>query len=185
MNDLTVPGTVSRSRIWLGNLTKYVKICCVIKPLQFLFYGKCCSQKMQHLRSLPEHTVGHDLAKLLDDKGLKLIPGFEKHDLNHLILDYDMTPEEELCLQAYLIGNGHWQLQCFLFLSSSVLLPGLWTTLWAHFCLGRRNESLSSLTLEDCMERQTEQVRRQYLRPRRRTVSSVHESQIRFALSTS
>ena len=37
---------------------------------------------------------------MLDEKGLKLIPGFERHDLNHLILGYGMEPEEELCMQA-------------------------------------------------------------------------------------
>jgi hypothetical protein len=99
---------------------------------------------------------------MLDSKGLKLIPGFAKHDLDHLILGYGMDPEEELCMQAYLIGNGRWQLQCFLFLSSAVLLPGLWGTLCAHYNIGKRSEPLSSLTLDDCLDQITDQLRRQY-----------------------
>ena len=153
---------ISLLRATLGSVTKYIKICCVVKPLQFLVARASCRQKLEHLRSLPDHTVGNDLAKMLDSRGLKLIPGFAKHDLNHLILEYDMTPEEELCMQAYLLGNGHWQLQCLLFASSAVLLPGLWSTLWDHYNLGRRSESISPLKLDDCLDRNTEQVRRQY-----------------------
>ena len=153
---------ISRTRKFLGNVTKYIKICCVIKPLQLLVARNCCSQKMAYMRSLPAHTVGHDLAHMLDSRGLKLIPGFAKHDLDHLILGYGMDPEEELCMQAYLIGNGRRQLQVFLFLSSAVLLPGLWGTLWAHYQLGRQSPALTSLTLDGCLTQKTDQLRRQY-----------------------
>ena len=153
---------ISRTRKFLGNVTKYIKICCVIKPLQLLVARNCCSQKMAYMRSLPAHTVGHDLAHMLDSRGLKLIPGFAKHDLDHLILGYGMDPEEELCMQAYLIGNGRWQLQVFLFLSSAVLLPGLWGTLWAHYQLGRQSPALTSLTFDGCLTQNTDQLRRQY-----------------------
>ncbi len=153
---------ISRMRTFLGNVTKYIKICCVIKPLQFLVSRHSCSQKMAYLRSLPTHTVGHDLAQMLDSRGLKPIPGFAKHDFDHLILGYDMDPEEELCMQAYLIGNGRWQLQVFLFLSSAVLLPGLWVTLWAHYKVGRQSPALTSLTLDGCLTQNTDQLRQQY-----------------------
>ena len=129
---------------------------------------------MAYMRSLPVHTVGHDLAHILDSKGLKLIPGFAKHDLDHLILGYGMDPEEELCMQAYLIGNGRWQLQCFLFLSSAVLLPGLWGTLFAHYNLGKQSEPLSSLTLDACLEQRTDQLRRKYAPSRMNFTASVN-----------
>lgn len=153
---------ISRTRKLLGAVTKYIKICCVIKPLQFLVARNCCSQKMAYLRSLPACTIGHDLARMLDSKGLTLIPGFAKHDLDHLILGYGMDPEEELCMQAYLIGNGRWQLQVFLFLSSAVLLPGLWATLWAHYNSGRKSPTVTSLTFDDCLTQDTDQLRQKY-----------------------
>ena len=67
---------ISRTRKFLGNVTKYIKICCVIKPLQLLVARNCCSQKMAYMRSLPAHTVGHDLAHMLDSRGLKANPRF-------------------------------------------------------------------------------------------------------------
>lgn len=153
---------ISRTRKFLGNVTRYIKICCVIKPLQHLVARNCCSQKMAYMRSLPANTVGHDLAHMLDSNGLKLIPGFAKHDLDHLILGYGMEPEEELCMQAYLIGNGRWQLQVFLFLSSAILLPGLWGALWTHYKLGRQSPVLTPLAFDDCLTQSTDQLQRKY-----------------------
>jgi hypothetical protein len=162
MSTRSINHNISGTRRFLGNVTKYIKICCVIKPLQLLVARNCCSQKMAYMRSLPAHTVGHDLAHMLDSRGLKLIPGFAKHDLDHLILGYDMDPEEELCMQAYLIGNGRWQLQVFLFFSSAILLPGLWRMLWAHYKLGKRSPALTSLKVDDCLTQNTDQLRRRY-----------------------
>ncbi len=139
---------------WIANTKDYL----VVRPLQMLFPRERYEKKLQHMRSLPDHTVGNDLARMLDEKGLKLIPGFERHDLNHLILGYGMEPEEELCMQAYLVGNGYYKLHCCLFLSSGLLLPGLWKTLFAHYLLGKRSESLSSLALAECMSERTEFV---------------------------
>jgi hypothetical protein len=153
---------VNLLRVFLGNLTQFIKICCVIKPLQLLVARNSCRQKMAYMRSLPVNTVGHDLAQMLDSKGLKLVPGFSKHDLDHLILGYGISAEEELCMQAYVIGNGRCQIQCLLFLSSAVLIPGLWSTLWAHYKLGRNSVPLSALVLDDCLEQETEQLRRKY-----------------------
>ncbi len=99
---------------------------------------------------------------MLDEKGLKLIPGFERHDLNHLVHGYGMEPVEVLCMQAYLVGNGYYKLHCCLFLSSGLLLPCLWKTLFAHYKLGKRSESLSSLTPAECMTERTEFVIRKY-----------------------
>jgi hypothetical protein len=149
-------------RLLIGRLIANTKDYLVVRPLQLLFPRERYEQQLQRMRSLPDHTVGNDLARMLDEKGLKLIPGFERHDLCHLVLGYGMEPEEELCMQAYLVGNGYYKLHCCLFLSSSLLLPCLWKTLFAHYQLGKRSESLSSLSLEACMTDRTEFVIRKY-----------------------
>ena len=162
MHDLQTNHHRSKLRVLIGKLISNTKDYLVVRPLQILFTRKRYARKLQLLRSLPDHTVGNDLARMLDAKGMKLIPGFERHDLNHLILGYGMEPEEELCMQAYLVGNGYYKLHCCLFLSSGLLLPCLWKTLFAHDQLGKRNESLSSLSLEECMTDRTEFVIRKY-----------------------
>lgn len=93
MSKRSTNPSISCMRKFLGSVSKYIKICCVIKPLQILVARNRCNEKMAYMRSLPAHTVGHDLAHMLDSKGLKLVPGFYKHDLDHLILGYGMDPE--------------------------------------------------------------------------------------------
>ena len=162
MHELQTNYHPSMLRMLTGKLIANTKDYLVVRPLQILFPKRRYEQKLQLLRSLPSNTVGNDLARMLDEKRLKLIPGFERHDLNHLILGYGMEPEEELCMQAYLVGNGYYKLHCCLFLSSAVLLPCLWKTLVVHYKLGKRSESLSSLALAECMTERTESVIRKY-----------------------
>ena len=139
-----------------------VKTYGVIKPLQFLYPSEPYDRKLAYMRSLPPKTIGYDLAKMLDEKGLKLIPNFENHDLNHLVLNYGMDTESELCMQAYLLGNGNMKGYCILFLSSGLLLPNLWKTLYIHFKKGQRNPSISTLSFENCLEEETHLIRKQY-----------------------
>ena len=162
MHPLRTVHRASTLRILIGKLIANTKDFLVVRLLQMLCPRSRYEQKLQRLRLMPDHTVGNDLARMLDAKGLKLIPGFERHDLNHLILGYGMEPEEELCMQAYLVGNGYYKLHCCLFLSSAVLLPCLWKTLFAHYKLGKQSESLSSLSLQECMTERTELVIRKY-----------------------
>lgn len=155
--------TKMSSIAWMiGKLIENVKIYTVVKPLQFLYSSEPYEQKMQLMRSLPAGTVGHDLAKMLDGKKLGLIPGFENHDLNHLILGFGMEPDEELNMQAYLIGNGYRKLHCFLFFSSGLLLPGLWKSFYREFRRGRRTVSITQLTLDSCMSDNTEELKAFY-----------------------
>lgn len=98
MQELQTDHHSSLLRMLTGKLIANTKDYLVVRPLQILFPKWRYEHKLQLLRSLPNNTVGNDLAKMLDEKRLKLVPGFERHDLNHLILGYGMEPEEELCM---------------------------------------------------------------------------------------
>ncbi len=174
MHELATNHHSNKLRIFTGKLIANTKDYLVVRPMQILFSSKRYEQKLQRMRSLPDHTVGNDLARMLDEKGLKLIPGFERHDLNHLILGYGMGPEEELCMQAYLVGNGYYRFHCCLFLSSGLLLPCLWKTLFAHYKLGKQSKSVSSLSLAECMTERTEFVIRTYRNVAASEICPVH-----------
>ena len=149
-------------RPYAGLLIENLKTWLVVKPLQFICSKKPLEDRLAAMREMPEGSVGKDLVTMLDAKGLKLIPGFQNHDLNHLVLGYGMESEEELCMQAYLIGNRYYQWQCFIFLSSAVILPWLWPTLLEHFRLGRQNVSVNELEFEDCLFESTAIMQQRY-----------------------
>jgi ubiquinone biosynthesis protein Coq4 len=35
------------------------------------------------------------------------LPYYAKHDIKHVLLGYDTTAEGEVCLQTFMLGNGH------------------------------------------------------------------------------
>jgi len=59
------------------------------------------------LYNFPDHSLGKDLVIYLKEKGLKLLPYYAKHDIKHILLNYDTTGEGEVCLQSFMLGNGH------------------------------------------------------------------------------
>lgn len=59
------------------------------------------------LLAFPAGTLGYDLAHFLHRKNLKLLPHYAKHDIKHILLQYDTTDEGEVCLQCFMLGNGH------------------------------------------------------------------------------
>lgn len=138
----------------------------VIKPLQFLLGGTYYQQKLADMRDLPVHTVGFELAQMLDQHQLELIPKFEEHDLKHLILGYGMSTEEELGMQAYLLGNGSRKASCILFLSSALLLPGLWKYLYLEYKKGQSKVSIKRLSLYRCMHEPLSVIQKKYTKDR-------------------
>jgi ubiquinone biosynthesis protein Coq4 len=61
----------------------------------------------EQLQALPAGTLGYDLVHFLHRKNLKLLPHYAKHDIKHILLQYDTTGEGEVCLQCFMLGNGH------------------------------------------------------------------------------
>lgn len=58
------------------------------------------------LLQFPPGSLGRHLGHFLETNGLNMIPGFENHDVFHVLLDYGLSAPEEVALQWCLIGNG-------------------------------------------------------------------------------
>ncbi len=61
----------------------------------------------EELSTFPVGTVGYDLYHFLHVKELYLLPHYARHDIKHILLNYDTTGEGEVCLQCFMLGNGH------------------------------------------------------------------------------
>ena len=59
------------------------------------------------LKNFAANTMGKDLINFLEAKQLHLLPYYAKHDIKHILLEYDTTDEGEVCLQCFMLGNGH------------------------------------------------------------------------------
>lgn len=59
------------------------------------------------LHQMPAGTLGNDLVCFLEARDLQLLPYYAKHDIKHILLQYNTTDDGEVCLQCFMLGNGH------------------------------------------------------------------------------
>lgn len=121
-------------------------------------------QKNEWLRNLPPGTLGADIVRCLDENRVKLVPGFESHDLKHVLLGYEMTPVDEIRLQAFMIGNGNYSSVSFAILILGIfLLPDEWQTLYRDFKKGRKSLPIRTWTIEQYAHHNTLDLRKHIL----------------------
>lgn len=117
-------------------------------------------EKADSLKNLPEGTLGRDIANCLDDNKLNLVAGFESHDLKHVLLDYKMTPLDEIRMQAFMLGNGNYTFPCFaILIFGMVLLPNRWMLFYEDFQKGRKVMPISKWTIEEYGMKETAYLR--------------------------
>lgn len=61
---------------------------------------------IKELEKMPSGTVGRDLAEFTKIKGIQLLKDYERHDMKHLLLGFDVTEKDEICMQSFMLGNG-------------------------------------------------------------------------------
>ena len=125
---------------------------------------KVYEDKVNALRDFAAGTLGKDVAGCLDKNNLKLVPGYESHDLKHVLLDYKMTPVDEIRMQAFMIGNGNISIPSIaIFIYGFLLLPHKWNQFFEDFKLGLFSTSIKTWTMQHFADRQTKELREQVL----------------------
>jgi hypothetical protein len=104
--------------------------------------------------------LGKDIASCLKRNNLRLVPGYESHDLKHVLLGFAMTPVHEIRLQAFMLGNGNQTIpSLIIFIFGALLLPDLWYTFYQDFKNGFQAKPISSWSIEDFANCQTSTLR--------------------------
>lgn len=117
-------------------------------------------QKTEELSKLPEGTLGKDIANCLQENKLRLVPNYESHDLKHVLLDFKMTPVDEIRMQAFMIGNGNYSIPSFaIFIFGAILLPDLWKTFLIDYKKGKNSKPIKTWTIEDYAHYKTSTLR--------------------------
>ena len=117
-------------------------------------------QKAGELLKLPDGTLGKDIADCLWKNDLRLVPKYESHDLKHILLEFKMTPVDEIRMQAFMLGNGNYSIPSLaIFIFGALFLPDLWTTFYKDFTKGQNSKPISTWTIEDYAHCQTATLR--------------------------
>ena len=99
---------------------------------------------IENLQQFPEQTLGKELANFLRKRNLPLLPYYARHDIKHLLLEYDTTDEGEVCLQCFMLGNRHISFP----VAATVLygfftMPEYWRRFRKAFLRGRKAQPIS------------------------------------------
>ncbi len=123
-------------------------------------------QKVSELRNLESGMLGKEIADCLDIHKLTLVPNYESHDLKHVLLNYKMTAEHEIRMQAFMLGNGNYTIPCFAILGfGAILLPDLWSTFYQDYKKGRKSIPISSWKIEDYAKSNINELRLKLNKP--------------------
>ncbi len=139
--------------VWLTHSLALPILKLVRKPERFPY-------SRAQLNNFPLGTIGKDLADFLDTKDLQLLPYYARHDMKHILLDYDTTDEGEGCLQCFMLGNGHISfpvlatvLYCF------VTMPEYWHHFVAAYKRGKRSNKIANLQWFAILKKPTEELK--------------------------
>ena len=106
-------------------------------------------KKVDKLNELEKGTLGKDIAECLLKNKLRLVPGYESHDLKHVLLDYKMNPVDEIRMQAFMLGNGNISIPSLaIFLYGFLLLPNKWRIFYKDYKRGLASQPIKHWQIE-------------------------------------
>ena len=141
---------------WRSEVLVYLTHQMALPVLRLIRKPEIFPYTIGELGKFPEGTLGKDLALFLENKDLELLPYYARHDMKHILLDYDTTDEGEGCLQCFMLGNGH---QSFPVLATVlyglVTMPEHWSSFRRAFSRGRKCEAIGKWKWFDLLKQRT------------------------------
>ncbi len=97
------------------------------------------------LKKMPDGSLGNDLALFLQQRDLELLPYYAKHDIKHILLQYDTTDEGEVCLQCFMLGNGHFSFPVMAtVLFGFATMPEYWSSFTKAYRRGQKSIAIKN-----------------------------------------
>ncbi len=114
----------------------------------------------ESLKMFADGTLGKDLYYFLEKRELPLLPHYARHDLKHVLLNYDTTDEGEVCLQSFMLGNGRVSFPVIAtVIYGFVTMPEYWKKMISAFKQGRKSSAVHGWIWNDVVFEQTHQLR--------------------------
>jgi hypothetical protein len=136
-----------------------------VSIIEFFSKMQPYEQKVSKLRNLENETLGKEIAECLDNHNLTFVPKYESHDLKHVLVNYQMTAEDEIRMQAFMVGNGNYSIPSFaILIFGAILLPDLWRTFYSDFKKGKKYIGISEWTIEKYATRNLTELRAELLK---------------------
>ena len=116
---------------------------------------------MEELQLLPDGTLGNDLYQFLEKRRLPLLKHYARHDIKHVLLQYDTTDEGEASLQCFMLGNGRISFPVVAtVIFGIVTMPEYWKQMQLAFRKGRGCLPFHGWSWNDLVSVQTLELRK-------------------------
>ena len=117
---------------------------------------------VETLQQFPANTLGFDLVNFLHRKELQLLPYYARHDIKHILLQYDTTEEGEVCLQCFMLGNGHVSFPVVAtVLYGFFTMPEYWTGFKKAYRRGKKCSPIRNWKWFEILDQKTEDLKHQ------------------------
>lgn len=116
----------------------------------------------QELMHFPDGSLGKNLVEFLEAKQLELLPYYARHDIKHILLEYDTTDEGEACLQCFMLGNGHVSFPVVAtVLYGWVTMPEYWPSFRKAYNRGKQCQAIANWKWFDILHEPTIRLQQQ------------------------
>lgn len=117
---------------------------------------------IEELTALPPQTIGYALGMHMRRNKIEFIPGFESHDIKHMLSGYSIEVSGEIKLAAFELGNGICSPTNFLVLLFGIFVaPDCWVQIIKAFRKGRNTEKFENLSSVAFLLRNLSEVRKE------------------------
>jgi hypothetical protein len=107
----------------------------------------------KELQNFPTGTLGNDLVNFVEEKNIQLLPYYARHDIKHILLQYDTTDNGEVCLQCFMLGNGHVSFPVIAtVIYGYITMPEFWSNFKAAYKRGKGCNPISDWAWFDILE---------------------------------
>lgn len=114
----------------------------------------------EQLSLLPEGSLGNDLFNFLEKRDLPLLTHYARHDLKHVLLNYDTTDEGEACLQTFMLGNGRVSFPVLAtVLYGFITMPEHWEKMRSAYKQGKQSTSFHHWKWNELLTAETDVLR--------------------------
>jgi hypothetical protein len=128
--------------------------------LKFLRRPNAFTPNKEELSLFPQGSLGRDLYNFLEQRKLPLLKHYARHDLKHVLLEYDTTDEGEACLQSFMLGNGRISFPVLATVFYSLItMPEHWSGMKAAFIRGKRSAAFHGWAWNEILTESTCELR--------------------------
>ena len=139
---------VTRLTIWATNLSNII-----LRDRNWSF-------QLNDFMKMPINSLGRNLYDYLIKTDLSYKPNLIRHDMKHILLNYEMKMPDELKIHAFLIGNKTYNFMGIIYLIiSTCIVPEIIPTLIQAYKRGKKAVRLKNIDIQDYVTKDIEWTR--------------------------